>query len=70
MIHAVRGASSFCTKSSIDVAPVAPSATSFATASGLKSNTTAECPLRSSRRTMFAPMRPSPIMPICTVSSS
>src|SRR5262245_31372254 len=60
-----RGPFSFATRSSMEVAPTAPSASSSATASGLTSKTTHSCPSRIRRRTMFAPMRPSPIIPSC-----
>src|SRR5262245_38295745 len=67
--HTARGPSSFATRSSIEVAPTAPSASSSATASGLTSKTTHSCPSRIRRRTMFAPIRPSPIIPSCIAVS-
>src|SRR3954470_6885482 len=65
MMQIERGASSFATKSSMDGAPVAPSPSSAEIASALTSWTTQSWPPRISRRTMLAPMRPSPIMPTC-----
>ena len=47
-------------------APVAPSPASFLTASWLWSKTTQSCPAFISRRTMFPPIRPRPIIPSCT----
>src|SRR6476659_2516364 len=67
MTHAVRGLDSLATKSSSESAPVAPSPASVATASGLTSKTTHSWPSRMSRRTRFAPIRPSPTMPSCIV---
>ena len=49
-----------------DRRPAMPSAAMAATASGATSCATQSCPARVSRRTMFAPMRPRPIMPSCT----
>src|SRR5207245_2633401 len=46
-----------------------PSPTSVCTAAAETSCTTQVWPPRSRRRTMFAPMRPSPIMPICIRAS-
>ena len=60
-----RGLANFATKSAIDVAPVAFSATRSCTALGDMSNTVHWCPCLSSRRTMFAPIRPNPIIPSC-----
>src|SRR4051794_39980229 len=65
MMQMHRGFSSLATKSSIASAPVAPSPSSAAIASALTSWTTQSWPPRISRRTMLAPMRPSPIMPTC-----
>src|SRR5215204_7014251 len=56
-------------KPSSDSAPIAPSSTSAFTASGLRSLTTHSWPPRRRRRTMLAPMRPRPIIPICIKSS-
>jgi hypothetical protein len=64
-----RGLSSFFTTSASDAAPIAFSLTSSFTACGDLLNTTQLCPLRMSRRTMFAPILPRPIMPICIVIS-
>src|SRR5262249_28735274 len=63
--HTARGATSFFTKSSRALEPVAPSPTSCFTASALRSYTTHWCPPRVSRRTMLAPIRPRPIIPSC-----
>ncbi len=63
--HAARGLSSLETKSSSDSAPVAPSPARSSIAFGLTSKTTHSCPARISRRTMLAPIRPSPTIPSC-----
>src|SRR5262249_53972442 len=63
--HTARGATSFFTKSSRALEPVAPSPTSCFTTSALRSYTTHWCPPRVSRRTMLAPIRPRPIIPSC-----
>jgi hypothetical protein len=63
MMQMARGASIFLTSSASDAAPVAPSLTSAATASAERSKTTPLWPFFIRRRTMFAPMRPSPIIP-------
>src|SRR5215510_9828859 len=63
-----RGRPSFFTKSCSDAAPVAFSCASAATAFGKASNTTQSWPPLMSRRTMFAPMRPRPIIPSCIAS--
>ena len=60
-----RGCSSFCTNSSSEDAPTAPSSTSAFTDSGWTSYTTHWCPPRIRRRTMLAPIRPRPIIPSC-----
>src|SRR5580698_1650108 len=60
-----RGFSSFLTNSGSDEAPTAFSATSSSTAFGDMSKTTQLWPALSSRRTMFAPILPSPIIPSC-----
>ena len=62
-----RGLLSFFTKSASDAAPLAFSFTRSFTASCERSKTTHSCPPLISRRTMLAPMRPSPIMPSCIV---
>src|SRR5262249_52465415 len=64
-----RGLSSLWTRSSSDLAPTAPSFTRAWMASGCTSYTTHLCPARITRRTMFAPIRPSPIMPSCIDAS-
>src|SRR5262245_55141485 len=65
MIQAARGGASFSMNSSIERAPVAPSASSRSTGSGERLVTTMSWPAAMRRRTMFAPMRPRPIMPSC-----
>ena len=65
MMQMQRGGASAATNSSSEPEPVLPSPTSPVTASGLTSKTTQSWPLRIRRRTMLAPMRPSPIMPTC-----
>src|SRR6478609_1340429 len=65
MITMARGGASSSTNAAMWLAPVAPSAATAATASGSRSVATQLCPAFISRRTMLAPMRPSPIMPIC-----
>src|SRR3954470_5632275 len=60
-----RGLASLLTKSCSDDEPVAPSLASADTASTDTSCTTHWCPPRMSRRTMFAPIRPSPTIPSC-----
>jgi hypothetical protein len=64
-----RGGFSFATKSSSEAAPAAPSAASPRTVSALRSHTTHSWPARMRRRTMFAPMRPRPIIPSCIGAS-
>src|SRR4029077_19447239 len=64
-----RGRSSFLTKSAREVAPIALSLTRSLTALCERSNATHVCPFFSNRRTMFAPIRPRPIIPICIVNS-
>src|SRR3954466_12838723 len=63
-----RGGSSFATSCSSEAAPMAPSPLRSCTASGFWSYTTHSWPSRVSRRTRFAPMRPSPIIPSCISS--
>src|SRR5579884_75418 len=65
MTQAALGVVSLLTKSAIELAPVAPSSSSAFTAPGFTSNTTQLWPSRIRRRTMFAPIRPSPTMPSC-----
>src|SRR5215467_10839505 len=69
MSHTARGLSSFFTKSASEVAPIAFSCTSSCTVLGDLSKTTHWCPPLMSRRTMFAPIRPSPIIPSCMAVS-
>src|SRR6266478_4552095 len=63
--HTVLGFSSFFTKSASEEAPTALSWVSSCTAFGDLSKTTHWWPPLRSRRTMLAPMRPSPIIPSC-----
>ena len=65
IIHTWRGASRELTNSSIDELPTIPSPVIVATASGDTSNPTQSWPARINRRTMLAPIRPSPIIPSC-----
>src|SRR5215831_1005775 len=60
-----RGFSSFFTRSAREDAPMAFSRTNSSTTSRDLSNTTHCWPPRSRRRTIFAPILPRPIMPIC-----
>src|SRR5262245_44560174 len=60
-----RGFSSFFTKSAREEAPMAFSLTNSSTTCWDLSNTTHWWPPRSRRRTIFAPILPRPIMPIC-----
>src|SRR5882672_11472964 len=64
-----RGFCSFLTKSSNEVEPVAPSPSNCFTESALRSYTTHLCPFFCNRRTMLAPILPSPIMPSCIASA-
>src|SRR5262249_9144448 len=52
-------------RSSNEVAPIAPSRTIASTGPRERLYTTHSCPPRMSRRTMLAPIRPRPIIPIC-----
>src|SRR5208282_2955035 len=63
-----RGFCSLATNCSREAAPVAPSPESCITASALRSYATHWCPPLINRRTMFAPILPSPIIPSCIVS--
>src|ERR1700688_2615968 len=65
MSHMARGFLSFVTRSSSDTDAVAPSASTAFTDSALRSNATHWCPVFCSRRTIFAPILPSPIIPSC-----
>src|SRR4030095_12986052 len=58
-----RGRSSLVTKSAREVAPLAFSLTRWLTTLGERSNTTHSCPFLSSRRTIFAPIPPIPLIP-------
>src|ERR1700730_12695148 len=69
MTHAARGGVSLVTNSSREPDPVAPSSSMAWTWAGVWSKTTHSWPLRMSRRTRLAPMRPSPIMPSCNGAS-
>src|SRR5215470_123382 len=53
------------TKSAAELLPTAPSLASCATDSAERSNTTHWWSRAISRRTMFAPILPNPIIPIC-----
>src|SRR5437868_6408493 len=64
-----RGVSSFFTRSTIVEAPTALARVSSSTAFGDLSKTTHRWPPARSRRDMFAPIRPSPIIPICMAGS-
>ena len=64
-----RGLSSFFTKSASEAAPTAFSSTNCLTALGERSKTTHWWPPLRSRRTMLAPIRPSPIIPSCMADS-
>src|SRR5262245_26309727 len=64
-----RGRSSLVTRSAREVAPIAFSLTRSLTVLGERSNTTHSCPFFNSRRTMLAPIRPSPTIPSCIVNS-
>src|SRR5882724_2464694 len=63
--HTARGLVRWARKSSSEVEPIAPSLTSALTASADTSCTTHWWPPWIRRRTMLAPMRPRPIIPIC-----
>src|SRR5215813_3630781 len=65
MSHTARGFASFSTRSTRESAPIAFSLTSSPTACGDRSNTTQLCPFLISRRTMLAPIRPSPTIASC-----
>src|SRR4029077_13632860 len=67
--HTARGGSSFFTKSASEEAPTAFSWVSSCTAFRDLSKTTHWWPPLRSRRTMLAPMRPSPISPSCITDS-
>src|SRR5579875_1787717 len=67
--QATRGTDSALAKASSESAPRAPSCSSCCTGAGVRLNTTALCPRLSSRRTMLAPIRPSPTMPSCILAS-
>src|SRR5665811_1919381 len=65
MSQSTRGVSSFATRSGSEVAPpeIAPSFTSASTVSACRAYKRQVWPLRSQRRDMLAPMRPSPTSP-------
>jgi len=67
--HTDLGFSSFFTKSASEEAPTAFSWVSSCTAFGDMSKTTHWWPPWRSRRTMLAPIRPSPIIPSCIADS-
>src|SRR3954468_9392383 len=65
MTQTARGASSAATREARPSAAVAPSPASARPGAGSRSCTTQSCPARSSRRTMFPPIRPRPTTPSC-----
>src|SRR5580658_132378 len=65
MTQRALGFASLATRSASEEAPVAPSLTSACTASVERSKTTEVWPFFIRRRTMFAPILPSPIIPSC-----
>ena len=65
MIQTARGAANFCTNSTSDCAPIAPSPTAVFTASALRSNTTSVWPPINSLFVMLPPILPRPISPSC-----
>src|SRR5574340_334537 len=65
IIHRARGLFNRPINSSMEPAPTAPSAASRCTGSGFTSNTTQWWPPRINRRTILAPILPSPIIPNC-----
>src|SRR3954468_11926694 len=68
MIHTVRGASSFLTRSASERAPTAPFFTALSTAPLSKSKaTTSWSESRLMRATMLPPIRPRPTKPICAM---
>src|ERR1700722_14224025 len=68
MSQTALGFASFFTNSWSDDAPAAFSLTRSFTACGDRSNTTQSCPFLISRRTMLAPILPSPTIPSCIYS--
>src|SRR4051794_1070322 len=68
MIHTVRGASSFFTRSASDRAPTAPRLAAASMFDWLWSNATTSCSeSRLMRATMLPPIRPRPTKPICAM---
>src|SRR3954454_1347854 len=68
MIHTVRGASSFFTRSASDRAPTAPRLPAASMFDVLWSNATTSCSeSRLMRATMLPPIRPRPTKPICAM---
>src|SRR5512139_2602555 len=65
IIQTTLGFGRFIARSWSEEAPVAFSRTSSSTAFGDMSNATHRCPALRSRRTMFAPILPRPIIPSC-----
>src|SRR5829696_6242194 len=63
--HTARGAASCATSAGSESAAVAPAPAAARSASALRSKATTECPPRCSRAVMFAPIFPSPTIPIC-----
>src|SRR5258705_314916 len=68
MSHTALGFASFFTRSWSEVAPTAFSFANSFTVWGDLSNTTQSCPFLISRRTMLAPILPSPTIPSCIIS--
>jgi hypothetical protein len=67
--HSTRGVASESTSSRGEVVALAPSPASRVAAAGSTSYTQQSCPPASSRRVMFAPIRPSPTIASCMRSS-
>ena len=69
--HTIRGVDSFSASSATEYTPVVLSSPAKAlTAVVSWSYTTHSCPPATTRRTMFAPIRPRPIIPSCIFSGS
>ncbi len=68
--HTARGFVSFFTRSPSEEEPTAFSWVNSCTVFGDLAKTTHSWPPASSRRAMFAPILPRPIMPICMIHSS
>ena len=70
MTQMARGRASCATRSATDAAPTAPCPVASRTFSGLRLYTTTRWPPRTSRMTMFMPMRPRPMNPSSIEASS